>query len=132
NSEEWAKGLKTNYEKTGATWTARDYSYITEIIPSWGSTYAYGLAEDLDPVQHKKMKWRGWADPFHVEAADGTIYPNATHPDDGSGWTDPKTGKKYFFVDIANGRMMTNLTWTVIPALANAYVLTGNEEYAER
>lgn len=128
----WAKTLKTQYLRTADLWVKKDYNDIKEIIPPWGSIYVYGLGKDLDPVQHKKMQWRGWADPRHVEAADGTIYPNAIHPDDGSGWTDPATGQKYFFVALANGKTTLQLTWHDIPDLANAYALTGNEDYAQR
>jgi len=128
----WAKTLKANYQRTGDIWAKRNYDYVKEIIPPLGSIYVYGLGKDLDPIQHKKMQWCGWADPRHVKAADGTIYPNATHPDDGSGWTDPATGQKYFFVALANGKMLTQLTWHDILELADAYVLTGNETYAQR
>lgn len=132
NTVDWAKKLKAAYVRTGDIWAARDYTFIQNVIPKWGSIYVYGLGKDLDPVQHKKMKWRGWADPRHVEAADGTVYPNATHPDDGSGWTEPTTKEKYFFVALANGKTTLQLTWHDIPELANAYALTGNEKYAER
>jgi len=128
----WAKDLKARYVRTADSWSTKSHADIQQIIPAWGALYVYGLGKDLDPVHHKKMRWRGWKDPRHVEAADGTIYPNAAHPDDGSGWTDPKTGQKYFFVALANGGTLTRLTWHDIPDLANAYVLTGDEKYAER
>src|SRR5690606_30658674 len=74
----------------------------------------------------------GWDDPHRVAGADGTIYPSATHPDDGTGWTDPKTGEKYYFAAFANGKIATELFFRELPALVNTYLLTGDEKYAER
>jgi len=130
--EEWAKTLKENYISIAETWVSRDYDFIKSIIPVRGSIYIYGLGMDLDPVQQKKMKWRGWKDPRHVEAVNGDIYPNATHQDDGNGWTDPKTNAKFYFIALANGMTIKRLETIDLPALVNAYVLTGNEIYAQR
>jgi len=130
--EEWAKKLKENYIGIAETWVARDYNFIKSIIPVKGSIYTYGLGKDLDPVQQKKMKWRGWKDPRHVEAANGDIYPNASQQDDGSGWTNPKSKAKYYFIALANGMTISQLESKDLPALVNAYVLTANETYAER
>ncbi len=111
---------------------SRDYSFIKSIIPAWGAIYVYGLGKDLDPVHQKKLKWLGWDDPFHLMAEDGTIYPNADHPDDGMGWTDPRSNEKYYFKAFTNGRIIKQLETSELPALVNAYLLTGNETYAER
>jgi len=130
--EEWAKTLKENWIKIAETWVSRDYNFIKWIIPVKGSIFTYGLGMDLDPVQQKKMKWRGWKDPRHVEAGNGVIYPNLTHKDDGSGWTDPKTKTKYYFISLANGMTIKQIEAVDLRALVNAYVLTGDEKYAER
>lgn len=131
-TEDWAKAVKGNYLEIADTWLDRDYTFIRTIIPAWGSIYTYGLGLDLDPVEHKKMKWRGWKDPRHVEATNGTIYPNAAHPDPGLGWTDPKDSSTYYFVALANGMTIHQLETIDLPALTNAYLLTGKEAYAER
>jgi hypothetical protein len=130
--KEWAKKIKENYIKIAEAWVSRDYNFIKKIIPAKGSIYIYGLGMDLDPVQQKKLKWQGWKDPLHVIADDGIVYPNATHPDDGSGWTDPDTKRKFYFMAVANGRIIKQLETIELPALVNAYLLTGNETYAER
>lgn len=130
--EEWAKTLKENWLKTADTWLTRDYSFVTKIIPVKGSIYTYGLGMDLDPVQQKKMKWRGWKDPRHVEASDGLIYPNISIQDDGTGWTDPASKRKYYFIALANGMTIKQLESVDLPALVNSFLLTGNETYAER
>lgn len=130
--KEWAKALKDNYIRIAETWVSRDYDFVKSIIPVSGSIYTYGLGKDLDPVQQKKMKWRGWKDPRHVESVDGVIYPNASHPDKGSGWTDPKTKSTYYFIALANGMTINQLETKDLPALVNAYILTSNEKYAQR
>lgn len=130
--EEWAKKLKENYLRVSETWLARDYDFIKKIIPVKGSIYTYGLGLDLDPVQQKKMRWAGWKDPRHVIGANGVVYPNASAEDSGMGWTDPATRIKYYFVALANGMTIKQLETVDLPALVNAYLLTGEEKYAER
>jgi hypothetical protein len=132
DKEDWAKKLKENYVRIAETWVSRDYDFVKRIIPVKGSIYTYGLGMDLDPIQQKKMKWRGWKDPRHVEAVNGAIYPNAKYQDEGSGWTDPKNKMEYFFIALANGMTIKQLESTDLHALVNAYLLTGNEIYAER
>ncbi len=130
--EEWAKKLKAENLKIAETWVSRDYNFVKKIIPAIGSIYTYGLGLDLDPVHQKKMKWRGWKDPRHVEASNGAIYPDVIHQDDGKGWSDPETNKKFYFIALANGMTIKQLEGTDLPALVNTYLLTGNEAYAER
>jgi len=131
-NEPWAAELKNDFIRKADEWVDRDYEFIRKIIPPAGSVYTYGLGLDLDPVQQKKMVWRGWKDPRHVMAADGCIYPDELHHDDGSGWTDPVTGSKYYFIALANGMTIKQLETVDLPALVNSYLLTGNEEYALR
>lgn len=132
SKEAWAEKVKEDYLKLADAWISRDYDFIKAIIPAWGSIYVYGLGKDLDPVHQKKMKWPGWDDPFHVIAEDGTKYPNAGHPDDGMGWTDPVSKEKYYFKAYSNGRIIKQLETIELLALVNTYVLTGNEAYAEK
>ncbi len=131
-TEAWAKDLKSSYLKIADTWIDRDYDFIKKVIPPQGSIYTYGAGLNLDPVDQKKMIWKGWEDPRHVKAANGAVYPNAAHPDDGSGWTDPESKKKYYFMALANGMTVNQLETSDLPALVNAYLLTGKEVYAER
>src|SRR5690606_28567159 len=70
--------------------------------------------------------------PRHVEANNGMIYPSGKHPDEGNGWVDIKSGTTYYFVALANGMTIHQLETIDLPALVNAYLLTGKEAYAER
>ena len=116
--EPWAKTIKDNYLKTADVWLGRDYNFVQKIIPEKGSIYIYGLGLDLDPVDQKKMKWRGWDDPRHVVATNGTVYPNETYRDAGNGWKDSK-GNSYYFTALANGMTINRLEVTELPALVN-------------
>ncbi len=131
-TEEWAKSLKEKYVRTADEWAARDYEFVQKIIPPRDAVYVYGLGLNLDPVQKRSMTWLGWSDPHHVKGQDGAIYPNATHPDSGAGWTDPKTKETFYFAGFTNGMIMKSLAASILPALVNAYLLTDNEKYAER
>lgn len=130
--EPWAKDLLAKDLKIADAWLTRNYAYISDIIPEWGSLYIYGLGHNLDPQHQRRLKWCGWQNPRHVQAEDGTIYPNESCPDDGTGWTDPQTGVKYYFVAYANGMTVQRLETVELPALVNAFLLTENEEYALR
>lgn len=130
--EEWAKKLKEDYLRISETWLDRDYDFIKKIIPVKGSIYVYGLGKNLDPVQQKKMKWLGWKNPRHVVADNGIVYPNASVQDTGTGWVDPATRTTYYFVALANGMTLKQLETIDLPALVNAWILTGEEKYAER
>lgn len=130
--DQWAKSIKDSYLKTAAPWINRNYKFVQQIIPAKGSIYVYGLGLNLDPVEKKRMVWRGWDDPRHVEASNGVIYPNTDHPDEGMGWNAPNNKTRYYFIALANGMTIAKLETTELPALVNAYALTNNEIYAER
>ncbi|WP_316812681.1 heparinase II/III family protein [Pedobacter heparinus] len=130
--EEWARSVKDSYVKTADAWIKRDYEFVKQVIPVKGSIYVYGLGLNLDPVEQKRMTWRGWNDPRHVEASNGIVYPNGEHLDEGMGWNDPKNKSRYYFIALANGMTIAKLESTELPALVNAYALTQNETYAER
>ena len=129
---EWDKATKERVIANSQLWLDRSYAEIAALIPPRDAIYIYGLGYNLDPVKRQRMKWRGWSDPHHVESADGVVYPNAQTPDDGAGWVDPKSGQQYYFTGMANGAIMTALTFRVLPDLADAYALTGDRKYAER
>ncbi len=124
--------LKSRYLRIADEWLERDEHFIREIIPPWGSLYVYGLGLNFDPVKRERMQWCGWSDPRRVRATDGTVYPNPAFPDDGTGWKDPQSGEQYYFVAYANGMTMMQLETVDLPALVQAFLLTGDERYAMR
>jgi hypothetical protein len=52
--------------------------------------------------------------------------------DDGWGWTNPKTGEKYWFVAFANHWIMHGKLMNVMHALGRAHLLTGDKRYAHK
>lgn len=124
--------MKSRYLRIADAWLERDEHFVREIIPPWGSLYVYGLGLNFDPVKKDRMQWCGWSDPRRVRATDGTVYPNSAFPDDGTGWKDPQSGEKYYFVAYANGMTIIQLETVDLPALVQAFLLTGDERYAMR
>ena len=57
---------------------------------------------------------------------------DTSHVDDGWGWTDPKTGEKYWFVAYSNHWTIFGKVRNAVTALARAYVLTGDKRYSHK
>jgi hypothetical protein len=89
--------------------------------------------------------------PFKVKCpVDGTVYPSNDYGafyksgftekkgfdteflDDGWGWTDPKSGEKYWFVAYYNHWMWHGKMVPGVLALGRAYLLTGDARYAHK
>jgi len=56
-------------------------------------------------------------------------FPDAAHPDDGTGWVNPDTGKTHFFTAAYNEYAIDRFE-RALQALADAYALTGEEDFA--
>ncbi|MFV0414870.1 MAG: heparinase II/III family protein [Chthoniobacterales bacterium] len=111
-------------------WTKQSPKQLRSLIPDKEAHYRYGLGDNLDPIHKKKLLWAGRNNPFQLKASDGTLYPNDSFPDSGSGWSD-KSGQIYYFAQLANGLRIADIEKNVLPELAQAYLLTGDEKYAE-
>ena len=89
--------------------------------------------------------------PFKVKCpVDGSVFPSndfetyyrsgfkekvgwdTDYVDDGWGWTDPKTGQRYWFVAYANHWTIFGKVRNVVQALSRAYVLTEDRRYAHK
>jgi hypothetical protein len=89
--------------------------------------------------------------PFKVTCpVDGSVYPTNDYQayydsgfkdkngwdtpfvDDGWGWTDPKSGEKFWFVAFYNHWMWHRHVVPGVNAMAKAYVLTGDKRYAHK
>ena len=89
--------------------------------------------------------------PFKIKCpVDGSVFPSndyesyyrsgfkekkdwdGKYVDDGWGWTDPKTGEKFWFVAYYNHWMWHNHLVPGLANLGNAYLLTGDKKYAHK
>lgn len=110
-------------------WMAMDDDEIRRLVPSKGSYYMYGVTHPVGP-DGTRIAPMGWERPGKVASETGIIYPNESHPDDGTGWVDEK-GQTYYFVARWNGFVVDELTRAVEP-LAYAYAIGGGRSYARK
>jgi hypothetical protein len=102
---------------------------LRALVPKPGSLIVYGLGMNLCP-QGSRLRWGGIKKPFTVYGKGNIAYPNKDFPDDGTGWKEPETGKKYLFIANVNGFIHKYLEQKILPALADVYALTGDKKYA--
>lgn len=100
---------------------------LRALVPVPGTDIVYGLGMSADPAG-ERLRWAGWSDPFKVVGKDNVRYPNAQYPDDGRNGDDP--AKKFHFAARANGFIFSELEEYALPALADCYMLTGEQKYA--
>ncbi|NLF61602.1 MAG: hypothetical protein GX574_10665 [Lentisphaerae bacterium] len=104
-----------------------DDEQLRALVPPVGQPVVYGLGMSLDP-HNTVLRWAGYKNPRCVIGKDNVVYPNETHPDDGSGWSGPGNQKCYFrarAAGFAYGWLESQLA-----ALADCYALTGEQRYA--
>ena len=131
---EWGAAEKRKILGQAKAWLDHDEPYWLQFLPPPGASYAYGFV--ACPVCNSRWgTWAGascsWDMPGTVTCAKGHELPDAQHPDDGTGWKNPD-GRIHYFVGSWNAWVTELWTLRAIPALAHAYALTGEEQYAER
>lgn len=109
-------------------WFAMTDAQLLSHIPSTGSYYTY-MATNVCP-DGTSMTPIGWSQPGKVRCGSGAIMPDASHPDDGTGWADAQ-GNKYYFVARWNGFVLQEIE-KALPNLAYAYHFTGDPVYAHK
>lgn len=128
---EYGKAYLAKQKKLCAGIMKMSDAQLRALVPKPGSPIIYGLGMNICP-KGGRFRWAGLDKPFKVYGNGNVLYPNENCPDNGQGWVDPKSGKKYMFVANANGFIHQYLEQTVLPALADAYALTGDKEYAHK
>lgn len=126
----WRKAYLARQQKAVAPFVKMTDEQLRALVPPPHSLFIYGLGMNLDPVHHQRMRWGGWAHPHVMYDTKGVAYPNEQWPDKGQGVSDPKTGKKFYFVAQANGQITQQLDKEIFPALADAWALSGDKKYA--
>jgi hypothetical protein len=122
----WAHEVFTRVLASADAWLARSDDQLRRLIPDKGALFDNKAACPRCGTQCSVDLGRP-----------GTVscgvckrsYPDADHPDDGRGWTDPKTGTVTYFVGLYNSAAVDRVTDAALD-LADAYAVTGDERYA--
>ncbi len=129
----WGKPVAERIIAAAEAWLAWTDADLRKLLPPPGACYAYGFSGS--PKNGEKWgTWGGarcdWKLPGKVATADGQVFPNAEFPDDGAGYHGAD-GRMHYFVGSWNA-WVTEQWQQAIDQLADAYALTGHEQYAER
>ena len=131
----WAQRTFKDILAEADKWASMPEDSLREILPPLGAKFAYGFTSC--PACGSSWPWwgtRGVCDLTRPRTAKcptcERVFPDKEHPDDGDGWLDEKSGRRYWFVGAYNSYVAQTLTLSALNALSNAYALTGDEEYA--
>ncbi|WP_221773456.1 heparinase II/III family protein [Ruficoccus amylovorans] len=122
-------------------WVARSESEVAGLVPGPEEIYAFGVAGD----PRTDAPWPRFARSGDMCSLDqpgairsphtGDVYgiqkPGELYYDDGSGWVRESDGKVFYFKGVWNSWVMDRLH-EAVDNLALAYMLTGQQAYAER
>lgn len=130
----WAKKQKDKIIADAAPWLVGSDEYWLKFLPAAGAAYAYGFTGC--PVCGARTGTWGearcsWDEPGHVKCENGHLLPDAAHPDSGQGY-EAADKRVHYFVGQFNAWVTEKWTMDALPALAQAYLLTGDERYADR
>ena len=130
----WAKLQYDAIIKAADIWLKGSNNYWLSFLPEKGAAYAYGFTGCPicgSPTGTWDKALCSWDNPGHVSCTKGHILPDAGHPDNGKGFIS-SDGRTFYFVGQFNAWVTEQWTINAIPVLAQAYLLTGDERYAER
>ncbi|MBI5381737.1 MAG: hypothetical protein HZA31_07545 [Opitutae bacterium] len=130
----WAQAERDDIVKRAAFWIEKTDEYWLSFLPKPGAAYAYGFTGC--PICNSRTGTWGnancsWDKPGQVKCAQGHLLPDAEHPDPGTGYVAPDK-RIHYLVGQFNAWATEQWTTRAIPVLAQAYLLTGDERYAER
>lgn len=152
-----ARTLAGSILKVADEWAAWDDAKLIGLIPDARVPRAFDVSAAGCPkcgrAIYEKYGHPGWLVdpklPFKVTCrVDGTVFPSndfetyyrsgfkekvgwdTEYVDDGWGWTDPRTGEKYWFVAHANHWILHGKLMHVLGFLSRGYLITGDRKYA--
>ncbi len=132
---EWARARRDAIIEAAEPWLRESDDYWLQFLPEPGAAYAYGFTGDPSTGARFGSAWSGapctWGRPRQVRGAKGRWFPNEEYPDPGTGYQ-AEDGRIHYFVGIYNAWVTEQWTLKALPALSEAYLLTGEERYAER
>src|SRR5688572_23000361 len=155
-----AKAVADSWIHLADEWVKWEDRALADLIPSAAVPRDWGIAADPNcpecgkPIGDPNNK-PGWIvnakKPFKVQCplCNGVFPTNdfeayyrsdfkekngwdTKYVDDGWGWTNPKTGERYWFVAFANHWVVHGKLMNVMHALGRAYLITGDKRYAHK
>ncbi|MBI5380699.1 MAG: heparinase II/III family protein [Opitutae bacterium] len=135
---DWAKRERDQILQNAAPWLEKSDEYWLKFLPAQGACFAHGFTgcpdcgartnftpgANTDPLC-------SWDEPWRIRCEKGHVLPNEKFPDAGTGYVAPN-GTIHYLVGQYNAWVTEQWTYKAIPPLAQAYLLTGDERYAER
>ncbi len=130
----WAKAQRDAIVADAEKWMKESDAYWLSFLPEPGACYAYGFT--ACPIcDGRTGTWHGarcsWDKPGQVACVNGHTLPDAEHPDAGEGYQAPD-GRIHYFQGQFNAWATEQWTQYALPALTDAWLLTGDERYANR
>jgi len=131
---EWAAKYLADQRAAADKWVAMSDEQIRATVPPVGSVFAYGFSG----CPTCGASWPTWGagmasldNPGKVTCPKcKRVFPDADHPDTGTGWRDPKSGKTHYLVGCYNAYASMEITLHALPQLATSYAITGDSKYA--
>jgi hypothetical protein len=154
-----AKALADAIFKTADEWLAWKDDDLRFLLTTPDVPRSFAVSASGCPVCGAKITEKGgdyaWimdpTKPFKLKCpVDGTVFPtndyadyyrsgfkekkgwDTKYVDDGWGWTNPKTGEKFWFVAYYNHWMWHKYLVPGLRALSEAYLLSGDQKYARK
>ena len=129
----WAQKYFAKELQNAKRWASKPASYWLKFLPKPDAVYAYGFS-GCPKCGSGWGRWAyarcSWDKPGKVTCTNGHVFPDASHPDNGDGWKGPD-GKIHYFTASWNAWVTEQWTLFAIPSLTLAYVITGEDKYAE-
>ncbi len=130
----WARQTADAVLREADLWLAKEDAWIRSVVPAPGACFACGIV--ACPVCGANWgpfgREGGSFDlPRRVTCSNGHTFPDAAHPDPGTGYVAPD-GRIHYFIGAYNAWVVETLTFKALENLAAAYTLTGDERYAAK
>ena len=131
----WAGAYLESARKDADKWASMTDERIRAVVPPVGSVFAYGFSG----CPACGTGWPTWGaggmaslDKPGVVVCPGCkrTFPDAEHPDAGTGWRDPKSGKIYYLVGCYNAYAAQEITLHALRSLSFCYAMTGEAKYS--
>ena len=134
----WARQERDEILAAAEPWLRQSGEYWLGFLPGPDACYAYGFTgcpicggrtNTTPGVNSNPIA--SWDDPGHIRCENGHRLPDDDHPDTGTGYVDDN-GRIFYLVGQFNAFVVEQWSVRALPALSQAYLLTGDEKYAER